>query len=108
MQSSTHKLNFPTLHGVKAWGTYAKTSRFVRINVCVKNTGRNFAVGAVAVGYNANFKRHSNLGAVAMGSTRLQCRSGIIRYTAHLRIYTFIANNMGRIVKRSVVRKVYG
>ena len=31
MQSSTHKLSFPSLHGVNAWGTYTKTSKGVRL-----------------------------------------------------------------------------
>src|SRR5579859_4677818 len=33
-QSSTHTLSFPGLHGVKAWGTYTRTSKGVHINVC--------------------------------------------------------------------------
>ena len=108
MQSSTHKLSFPALHGVTAWGNYVKTPKFIRVNVCaVDNARANFAVGAVAVGSNANNTRKANLGAVAIGYHQKVCRSGLIRYTAHLHIYTFIAGNKGKIVKRSVYKKVY-
>jgi hypothetical protein len=112
MQSSavtTHKLSFPhPVHGITAWGTYIKTPKFVRLNICAIDTARaNFAVGAVAVGTNANNTRRGNLGAVSIGYKQKVCRSGLVRYTAHLYVYTFIANNHGKIVKRSATRKIY-
>jgi hypothetical protein len=105
---TTHKLSFPLVHGITTWGTYIKTSKFVRLNICSIDTARaNFAVGAVAVGTNAKNTARGNLGAVSIGYHQKVCRSGLVRYTAHLYTYTFIANNHGRIVKRSATRKIY-
>jgi hypothetical protein len=105
---TVHKLSFPGLPGVKAWGSYIKTPKFVRLSVCSEDTSRrNFAVGAVAVGYNSNWSRNANLGAVAIGYHQTVCRSGLVRYTAHMKIYTFIAGSHGKIVKRSKVKKIY-
>ncbi len=108
MQSSTHKLSFPALHGVTAWGTYTRTAKFVRLNVCATDTAKaNFAVGAVALVSNASGSRHTNLGAVAIGYRQTVCRHQTLLYTGHLRVYTFIATNKGTIAKRSVIRKIY-
>ncbi len=108
MHSSTHKLSFPGLHGVKAWGTYDKTSTSVRINVCVEDTGRGvFAVGAVTLASNAGNSRHSELGAVAIGYHQTVCRSETLHYTGHLRVYTFIAGNKGWITKYSKTKTIY-
>jgi hypothetical protein len=108
MHSSTHKLSFPSLYGVRAWGNYHKTGTVVRIHVCAEDTARsNFAVGAVAVASNASNTRQGNLGAVAIGYRQTVCRSGIIHYTGHLRIYTFIAGRDGRIAHRSATKVVY-
>jgi hypothetical protein len=107
MQSSTHKLSFPGLHGVKAWGTYVKTSRGVKVNVCAIDTGGVFAAGAVVVASNASKKFHTNIGAVAFGSHQQICRSMTLRYTAHLQIYTFTGTNKGTIGSRSKTKNVY-
>lgn len=108
MQSSTHKLSFPGLHGVKAWGTYTKTSRGVRLNVCAEDTVRGvFASGAVALASNASGSLHTNGGAVAIGYHETVCRSVLLHYTAHLRIYTFTGTNTGRIGSRSKIKKIY-
>ncbi len=108
MHSSTHKLSFPGLHGVKAWGTYDKTSTSVRINVCAEDTGRGvFAVGAVTLASNAGNSRHSELGAVAIGYHQTVCRSETLHYTGHLRVYTFIAGNKGWITKYSKTKTIY-
>jgi hypothetical protein len=107
-QYTTHKLFFHDVHGISAWGTYTKTPTFIRVNICAKDTARsNFAVGAVAVGTNANNTRHANLGAVAMGYNQTVCRSGLIRYTNHLYTYTFIGTNKGTISKRSAIWKLF-
>ena len=67
-RKSTHKLSFHAAKGISEWGTYVKTSKYVRISVCVKDTSKtDFAVGAVVVGTNANGRRQGNLGAVAIG-----------------------------------------
>ncbi len=108
MHSSTHKLSFPGLHGVKAWGTYDKTRTSVRINVCAEDTGRGvFAVGAVTLASNAGNSRHSELGAVAIGYHQTVCRSETLHYTGHLRVYTFIAGNKGWITKYSKTKTIY-
>ena len=108
MQSSTHKLSFPSLHGVKAWGTYTKTSRGVRLNVCAEDTARGvFAAGAVALVSNASGSLHTNLGAVDIGYHQAVCRSMTLHYTAHLKIYTFTGTNTGRIGSRSKNKTIY-
>ena len=47
--SSTHKLSFPGHSGIQAWGNYKKTNKGIYVNVCAKDTKRQFAVGAVIV-----------------------------------------------------------
>jgi hypothetical protein len=107
MQSSTHKISFPSLHGVKAWGNYSKTSRGVHVYVCAEDTARNvFAAGAVALASNASGSQ-TNLGAVAMGYHQSVCRSMTLRYTAHLKVYTFTATNAGRIGSKSRTKTLY-
>ena len=108
MQSSTQKFSFPGLHGVKAWGTYVKTSRGIRVNVCAEDTARNvFAAGAVVVASNASKQFHTNVGAVAFGYHQEICRSLTLRYTAHLQIYTFTGTKKGMIGSRSKTKNVY-
>ena len=105
---STHKLSFPAAKGISEWGTYVKTRKYVRINVCVKDTSKtDFAVGAVAVGTNANGRRQGNLGAVAIGPGQTVCRSGRISYTSHLKTYVFVANRHGYLAYRSGNKKIY-
>ncbi len=106
--SSKHKLPFPSLHGVQAWGTYQQTRRGVKLYVCTKDTGGSFAVAAIALASNSNYKQTVNFGAAALGSGVTQCRGPVtLHLTAHLRIYTFILNNSGRIVAKSAIKKVY-
>ena len=108
MQSSTHKLSFPSLHGVNAWGTYTKTSRGVRLYVCAEDTVKSvFAAGAVALVSNASGRLHTNLGAVDIGYHQTVCRSMTLHYTAHLKIYTFTGTNSGRIGSRSKTKTIY-
>ena len=107
-QSSTHKIAFPGLRGVKAWGTYVKTSKGVKLNVCAEDTVPGvFAAGAVAVASNASGKLHVNFGAVAMGYHQTVCRSMTVHYTAHLKVYTFTGTNTGRIGSHSKTKKLY-
>jgi hypothetical protein len=107
-RATTHNLSFPALSGVKAWGTYLRGAKFVRLNVCATDNGRSdFAVGAVALVSNASGSRHTNLGAVAIGYRQTVCRHQTLLYSGHLRVYTFIASNKGTIIKRSVIRKIY-
>jgi len=108
MASSTHKLSFPGLHGVKAWGTYKKVSKGVKVHVCAQDTSRSvFASGAVVVVYNSTRKLHTNLGAVAFGYHEQICRDMTLRYSAHMQVYTFTATNKGTINHRSKTKNVY-
>ena len=108
MQSSTHRLSFPGRHGVKAWGTYVKTSRGIRVNVCAEDTsGSVFAAGAVVVASNASRKLHSNIGAVAFGYHQAICRTMTLRYTSHLQVYTFTGTKKGTIGSRSKTKSIY-
>jgi hypothetical protein len=106
--TSTHKLSFPAAKGISDWGTYVKTSKYIRVSVCVKDTSKtDFAVGAVVVGTNAKGSRQGNLGAVAIGRGQTVCRSGRISYTSHLKTYVFVANRHGYLSYRSRYRKIY-
>lgn len=108
MGSATHKLSFPGLSGVKAWGNYTRVSRGVKVNVCAEDMSKSvFAVGAVTVASNATGKFHSNLGAVSIGYHQTVCRSMTVRWTAHLQVYTFTANNKGMINHKSKTKKIY-
>ena len=106
--ATTHKLYFPALHGVKAWGNYVKTSKGIKVHVCAEQTVRSvFAAGAVVVTSNSTRKLHSNGGAVAIGYHQTVCRNVLLRYTAHMQIYTFTANNHGLINHRSKTKNVF-
>jgi hypothetical protein len=108
MGSTTHKLSFPGLSGVKAWGNYAKVKKGVKINICAVDNKRGvFAVGAVAVASNSTGKATANLGAVSIGYHQTVCRSMTLRYSAHLKVYTFTANNHGMINHKSKMKKIY-
>jgi hypothetical protein len=108
MGSNVHKLSFPGLSGVKAWGNYTKVKKGIKINVCAEDMSRrHFAVGAVTVASNATNKLHANLGAVSIGYHQVVCRSMTLRYTAHLQVYTFTANNKGMIDRTSKKKKIY-
>ncbi len=108
LHSSTHKISFPGLHGVIAWGNYTKNGSKVKINVCAEDTVRSvFAAGAVVLASNTSNTRHSELGAVDIGYHQGVCRSETLLYTGHLRVYTFTANNAGRISARSKTKTIY-
>ncbi len=108
MQSSTHKLSFPGLRGVVAWGSYSKTSKGVKLSVCAGDTIRGeFAAGAVAVASNSTGKQYVKFGAVDIGYHQAVCRSMTVRYTAHLEIYTFTGTSTGRISSHSKLKTVY-
>ena len=106
--SATHKLSFPGLSGVKSWGTYAKVSKGIKIAVCAEDLSKSIhAVGAVTVASNAAGTLHTNVGAVSIGYHQTVCRSLTLRYSAHLQIYTFTANNKGMINHKSKMKKVF-
>ena len=108
MHVTTHKLHFPGLHGVKAWGNYAKVSKGLKVHVCAKDTARGvFASGAVLVASNSTRKFSTNLGAVAFGYHHSICRNMTLRFSAHAKIYTFTANNKGQINHRSKTKTLF-
>jgi hypothetical protein len=108
MGSTTHKLSFPGLSGVKAWGNYTKVAKGLKINVCAEDMKKGvFAVGAVTVASNSTKKLHTNLGAVSIGYHQVVCRSMTLRYKAHLQVYTFTANNKGMINHTSKKKNLF-
>jgi len=108
MSSSTHKLSFPALHGVDAWGSYTRTGTKVRVSVCAGVASRGiFAVGAVTLDSNSNYRKTNKFGAVAIGYHQASCVSENVRYTNHLRIYTFIGGSNGRIVAQTKNKSIY-
>lgn len=108
MASTTHKLSFPALSGVKAWGNYTKVAKGIKVNVCAEDMARGrFAVGAVTEAFNSTGKLHATLGAVSIGYHQTVCRSMTLRYSAHLKVYTFTANNKGMIDHKTALKKVF-
>jgi hypothetical protein len=108
MSSSTHTLSFPGLHGVDAWGSYTKTGAKVRVSVCAGVAAHGiYAVGAVALSSNANNSKSNKFGAVAIGYHQDSCVTENVKYTNHLRVYTFIGGNNGRIAAQSKTKSIY-
>jgi len=106
--TTTHKITFPALRGVKAWGTYTKTSKGVKLYVCDEDTVKGvYASGAVALAYNTGWKLHTNGGAVAVGYGQTVCRSVLVHYTTHLMVYTATWTSTGRVATRSPNKVLY-
>jgi hypothetical protein len=105
--SSTHKLSFPSHGGISASGNYKKTSKGIYVNVCAKDTGSAFAVGAVVVATNSSGSHSSNLGAVAMGHNSSICRFGTIPYSSHLKTYLISYNSHGQVSYKSGYKKIF-
>ncbi len=106
--TTTHKIAFPALRGVKAWGTYSKTSKGVKLYVCDEDTVKGvFASGGVALAYSAGWKLHTNLGAVDIGYHQTVCRTMTLHYTAHLMVYTATWTKTGRVGTRSPNKVLY-
>jgi hypothetical protein len=105
--SSTHKLSFPSHSGISASGTYKMTSKGIYVDVCAKDTGSAFAVGAVVVATNASGSRSRNLGAVAMGHNQTQCRFGTIPYSSHLKTYLIGYTSHGTIAFKTGFKKIF-
>jgi hypothetical protein len=108
MRSNTHNFSFPAERGIDAWGNYTKSGSKVKINVCAEDTVRSvFAAAAVTLASNANNSHHSELGAVAIGYHETVCRSETLKYTAHLRVYSFIGTNRGTISSTTKTKTIY-
>jgi hypothetical protein len=108
MASTPHKLSFPAETGLKAWGTYTKVAKGIKLNVCAQDTSKSiYAVGAVALASNSTYKMHTNLGAVAFGDHETICRTMTLRFTSHLQVYSISMNNKGMITHKSKLKKIY-
>jgi hypothetical protein len=106
--TATHKLSFPATSGLKAWGTYTKVSKGLKLNICAEDMSRSiYAVGAVAEASNATGKFHTNLGAVAFGYHQTICRHMTVRFSSHLKVYSFSANNKGMMTHKSKLKKIF-
>jgi hypothetical protein len=93
---------------VKAWGNYAKVRKGLKVHVCAEDTARGvYASGAVVVVKNSTRKFSTNLGAVAFGYHHSICRNMTLRYSAHVQIYTFTANNKGQMNHRSKTKHLF-
>ncbi len=110
--SGTHDFTVPAIPGdnvVTAWGSYTKigTAR-VKVDVCAKQTGTAFSVGAVALVYDAS-GASQNIGATILtGPGNTSCVTNtFILYTAHLKVHAFIGGNNGTIVKTGPVLSLY-
>jgi hypothetical protein len=110
--ATTHKFTVPTIkhhNVVTAWGSYTRVSPArVVINICAKQTGRAFAVGAIAVASKAN-GASKNIAAVVLEQrvgTTFCGHMSFIFYTAHLKVYAFVGAG-GHIIAKSAVKKIY-
>ena len=107
--SSTHKLSFPSHSGVTESGNYKIASRGVYVNVCAKDTGSQFAVGAVVVATNSSGSQSANIGAVAFGHNQSQCRFGYIPrgYRSHLYTYLIGYTSHGTVAFKTSRKKIF-
>ena len=106
--SATHKLSFPGLSGVSAWGNYYKSGSRVHISVCAEDTTKGeFAAAAVVLSYNSNYSKHQKGGAVDIGYHATSCVSMYVQYTSHLRIYTFVGGSNGKVLRQSKTKVIF-
>ena len=110
--TGSHSFTVPPIPGenvVSAWGSYEKigTAR-VKVNVCAKQTGAAFAVGAIALVYSASGSSQ-NVGATDLNGTGDEncVTNTFILYTAHLKVHAFIGGSGGTIVKTGPVLTLY-
>jgi hypothetical protein len=104
--STTHRLSFPGLKGIDAWGSYTKNGSKIRASVCVGVAAHGiFAAGAVALSSNANNSKSQKFGAVAIGYHAASCVTENLKYTSHL--HTFIGGNNGKIKSQTKSKSIY-
>jgi len=100
----------PSLSSVKGWGSYDKINAFrVKVTVCAKRTSGDSWVGAEAYAYNSNYSQHVAIAGVVGPQTpgSQSCGTAYLLDTAHLKVFTFIGGNNGRIAKKSSLKKIY-
>ena len=106
--TTTHKLYFPGLSGVSAWGTYTRSGSHVKVHVCAEDTTKGeFAAAAVVLSYNSNYSKHQKGGAVDIGYHATSCVSMYVQYTSHLRIYTFVGGSNGKVLRQSKTKIIF-
>ncbi len=106
--TASHKLYFPGLSGVSAWGTYTRSGSHVKVHVCAEDTTKGeFAAAAVFLAYNSNYSKHQKGGAVDIGYHDTQCVTMNLVYTSHLKIYSFVGGSNGEIARTSKTKGVY-
>jgi hypothetical protein len=88
-----HDFSVPGVPGVSAWGSYAKSGDTVSITLCVKDSSATVRLAfVIGVAVNANFTRHRNITADALGKGKQTCRAVKTADTAQL---TVLASSVG-------------
>lgn len=101
-----HAFSIPDAPGVKAWGSYLKSGRSVKVTVCIKDTSRAiFGGAAVGVAFSSSGKEKS-VGATVIGFGHGSCRSVTTTDTQHLYVDSVSATFNGK-VHVSKVKRVY-
>jgi hypothetical protein len=57
--------------------------------------------------YNSNYSKHQKGGAVDIGYHATSCVSMYVQYTSHLRIYTFVGGNNGKVLRQSKTKVIF-
>ena len=110
--SKSGSFTVPAIPGdniVSGYGSYTRPSSVsVKVTICVKQTGKAYAVGAEAVAYNSS-GASKNIGAIVItGSGETSSCSSVtfLFYTAHLKVHAYIGDH-GAIVKTGPVETIY-
>jgi len=101
-----HAFSIPDAPGVKAWGSYLKSGRTVKVTVCVKDTSRAiFGGAAIGVAFNSAGK-DKPVTASAIGLGHSSCRSMTTTFTRHLYVDSVSATLNGK-PHVSRVKRIY-
>jgi hypothetical protein len=104
-----HHFGIPGATGVSAWGSYYKTSRSVRVTLCVKETSRATDIAqATGVALNSSGRRHQAVSAQVLGikTGKQVCRTMTTKDTAHLYVQVFSGTTNGH-AHVGKLKKVY-
>jgi hypothetical protein len=111
--ANSGSFNVPSASSViKGWGSYKRiNSHVVHVQMCAKRTSGSSWVGAEAIAYNSNYSKHTNIAAVlgpdTPGASKGVCAQINLLYTGHLKVFTFVGGNNGKIAKKSAVKTIY-
>jgi hypothetical protein len=104
--STAQTFAIPGIHGISAWGTYARTGSRVRVTVCVMDIARDVYGGAAAgVAYQGG--HHQTVSAVVVGYRHSACRTMTSRYTSHLAVDALSGWRDGKVRQVGRVKQVY-